>query len=97
MKKNMKIWILAGSCILLIGIIVTVFLLQKFAPSKEHMNLAEYFKMQKSDVKLIIENEILDADALYQDRQVYVNMDTVKDRLNASFFRSTRISLLISG
>ncbi len=95
MKKNMMIWILAGSCILLIGIIVTVFLLQKFAPSKEHMNLAEYFKMQKSDVKLIIENEILDADALYQDRQVYVNMDTVKDRLNARFYWDTRENILL--
>ena len=75
MKKNVKIWILAGSCIVLIGIIVGVFLFQKFAPSKEHMKLGEYFKMEKDDVRLILEDEILDAEALYQDRQVYVDMD----------------------
>ena len=66
MKKNVKIWVLAGSCIILIGIIVGVFLFQKFAPSKEHMKLAEYFKMEKDDVKLILGDEILDAGALYQ-------------------------------
>ena len=95
MKKNVKIWVLAGSCIILIGIIVGVFLFQKFAPSKEHMKLAEYFKMEKDDVKLILGDEILDAGALYQDRQVYVDMDIVKERLNSRFYWDSHESILL--
>lgn len=95
MKKNMKIWILAAGGIILVGIIVGVFLFQKFAPSKEHMELAKYFKMEKNDVKLIIEDEILDVDILYQDRQVYVDMDTVKERLNPRFYWDAHESTLL--
>lgn len=95
MKKNVKIWVLAGSCIILIGIIAGVFLFQKFAPSKEHMKLAEYFKMEKDDVKLILGDEILDAGALYQDRQVYVDMDIVKERLNSRFYWDSHESILL--
>lgn len=97
MKKNVRIWIPigAGIFIVLVGIIVGVLLYRKFAPSKVHMNLTEYFKMDKDEVKIIVEDEILDADALYQDRQVYINIDMVKDRLNARFYWDGTENLLL--
>lgn len=95
MKKNVKVWILAGIGVVLIGIIAGIFLFQKFAPSKEHMKLTEYFKMEKGEVKLILEDEILDVDMLYQDRQVYVNLDTVKEKLNSGFYWDKNENLLL--
>lgn len=67
MKKNTKVFVAAAAVLLVIGIIAGILLYRKFSPSKEHMKLAEYFKMGKNDVRVILEDEILEVDALYQD------------------------------
>ena len=95
MKKNTKILMLGSICLVLVGIIVGVILYQKFAPSKEHMKLAEYYKMEKDDVKVILEDEILEAEALYQDRQVYIDIELVKSSLNNRFYWDANESLLL--
>lgn len=95
MKKNTKILLLGGICFVLIGIIAGILLYQKFAPSKEHMKLTEYYKMEKDDVKLILEDEILETEALYQDRQVYVDVELVKSKLNNRFYWDANESLLL--
>lgn len=70
-------------------------LYQKFAPSKTHMKLTDYYKMEKSDVKVIMETDVLDTAALYQDRQVYVDIEMVKSRLNNRFYWDSNESLLL--
>lgn len=95
MKKNTKLLLFAGLGIVLIGIIIGIFLFQKYAPSKEHMDLAKYYQMDKDDVKLILGDEILDAEILYQDRQVYIDIELVKERLNSRFYWDKNENLLL--
>lgn len=95
MKKNTKVFILVAAALILIGIVVGIFLFRKFSPSKEHMKLTDYFKMEKNDVKVVLEGEILDVDALYQDKQVYLNIDMIKERLNSRFYWDRNESILL--
>lgn len=95
MKKNTKILVSAGIVLVVLGIAVGILLFQKFSPSKEHMALAEYFKTGKDDVKIILEDQILDAEALYQDRQVYLEISTVKEKLNNRFYWDKNENLLL--
>ena len=70
MKKNTKAIVPVAMLLVVIGIIVGIFLFQKFSPSKEHMTLASYYKAGKNDVKVILNDEILDTTVLYQDRSI---------------------------
>ncbi len=95
MKKNTKVFVAAAAVLLVIGIIAGILLYRKFSPSKEHMKLAEYFKMGKNDVRVILEDEILEVDALYQDRQVYLDFEMVKEKLNSRFYWDKNENLLL--
>ena len=95
MKKNTKVIVPVAMLLVVIGIIVGIFLFQKFSPSKEHMTLASYYKAGKNDVKVILNDEILDTVVLYQDRQVYLDIDTVTDKLNARFYWDKNESVLL--
>ncbi|MCI8780031.1 MAG: hypothetical protein HFH70_05080 [Lachnospiraceae bacterium] len=95
MKKNTKVFVAAAAVLLVIGIIAGILLYRKFSPSKEHMKLAEYFKMGKNDVRVILEDEVLEVDALYQDRQVYLDFEMVKEKLNSRFYWDKNENLLL--
>jgi len=96
MKKNTKVIIIPTAiALLLITILVGVVLFQKFAPSREHMELTTYFNMEKNDIKVILEDEILDVSALYQDKQVYLDVDMVKNQLNPRFYWDKNESVLL--
>lgn len=95
MTRNKRIILLAGICVVVLGTIIGILLYRKFAPNKEHMELTKYFQMDKNGVKLILGDEISEADVLYQDRQVYVDINTVKERLNKRFYWDANENVLL--
>lgn len=95
MTRNKRIILLAGICVAVLGTIIGVVLYRKFAPNKDHMELTKYFQMDKNGVKLILGDEISEADVLYQDRQVYVDINTIKERLNKRFYWDANENVLL--
>ncbi|RKI40647.1 glycosyl hydrolase family 18 [bacterium D16-51] len=95
MKKNTKVFVAVAAVLLVIGTIAGIVLYRKFSPSKEHMKLTEYYKMGKNDVRVILEDEVLEVDALYQDRQVYLDYEMVKEKLNSRFYWDKNENLLL--
>lgn len=55
-------------------------------PSKEHMELKDYFNVPEGMAKLIMQEEAVTEPGLYEDGQVYIGMDIIKDMLNPGFY-----------
>lgn len=85
MKKR-KIVISATIVALTIMIISIIVLLIKNMPSKERMELTDYFQVQDGKIVLIMQDEISDAQGLYRDGEIYLAMDMVTSLLNPRFY-----------
>ena len=94
MKKQMKIIIPVAVCVVLIGIVVSIFLIQKYSPSKERMALKDYFETDDA-IAIIIGDEIREEQGLYQDKQVYLGLELVKNVLNSRFYWDNNENLLL--
>lgn len=95
MKKNTKVIMAVAALVAVIGIVTGILLYRKFSPSKEHMKLTDYYKMEKNDIRIILEDEVLEVDALYQDKQVYLDFEMVKEKLNSRFYWDKNENLLL--
>lgn len=84
--KNKKIVIPAVVVVLLVIIISIIVILRKNMPNKEHMKLTDYFNVPDGKIQLILQDEISSTQGLYEDGQVYLDMDTVKNILNPRFY-----------
>ena len=74
MKKKFVPILAAGAlivviiCFMLLGSII-----EKYTPSKEHMNLSDYYNLSgEQDVALILDNQILDAKGKLLNGTVYL-------------------------
>lgn len=85
MKKK-KIVIPIVIILLLIVIISIIAVVRKNMPSKEHMKLKDYFKVQEGQIQVILQDEISDIPGLYEDGQIYIDMNIVSDVLNPRFY-----------
>lgn len=85
MKKK-QILIPVAVIVLVIMITSIIIILRKNMPSKEHMELKEYFNVPEGMAKLIMQEEAVTEPGLYEDGQVYIGMDIIKDMLNPGFY-----------
>lgn len=85
MKKR-KIVIPAAVAVLAIIIISVIMFLRRNMPSKEHMELTDYFQVEDGKILLIMQNEISDIQGLYENGQIYIDMDVVTGVLNPRFY-----------
>ena len=88
MKKKFVPILAAGAlivviiCFMLLGSII-----EKYTPSKEHMNLSDYYNLSgEQDVALILDNQILDAKGKLLNGTVYLDYETVCSYLNDRFY-----------
>lgn len=85
MKKK-QILIPVAVIVLVIMITSIIIILRKNMPSKEHMELKEYFNVPEGMAKLIMQEEAVTEPGLYEDGQVYIGMDIIKNMLNPGFY-----------
>ena len=83
-RSKVIIPIVLGICI--VGVLTTAALISKFAPSKQHMELSKYFGIKGNQVKVILEDTICEQSALFQEKEIYVDFDFVKEKLNNRFY-----------
>lgn len=92
MKKHTKKNFIPVIAVIVLILVVVLFLLlakviEKYTPSKEHQDLSKYYQMTTAeDVAIIFNNEILPAHGKLIDGHVYLDFNTIHDRINSRFF-----------
>ena len=90
--KNTKKNIIPVIAVLVLIVIIILFMLlgrliEKYAPSKEHQELSEYYGLASDDsVALILYNVVLSVQWRLIDGNVYLDFETVHDKINSRFF-----------
>lgn len=87
-KKNIIPFIAAFTLILVVVLFMLLGkLIEKYTPSKERQALSEYYQMaSEEDVAIIFDNEVLSVHGKLIDGHVYIDFNTIHDKINSRFF-----------
>lgn len=95
-RVNLKpvIAAIAFSAIVLTAVVLSIFI-KKYSPSKEHVDLKEYYHLAMEDeLALILDQQLLEETAKYWDGQVYLKYETVQQYLNQRFYWDSNENIL---
>ena len=82
--------------ILIIAIIVGAFLVKKYSPSKEQVDLNEYYGIaNEDDLAVIVDNRIVGASGKIVDGKPYVEYSVVRDYINGRFYVDSNENILL--
>lgn len=95
-KQLFPVLLVVGLICLVLAITVGVKLIQKYSPSKEHLDLTEYYGMSDdSQVAITLNNTVLDQFATIIDGHIYLDYDFVHDVLNSRFYWDANENILL--
>ncbi len=95
-KQLLPVLIGAGCIVLILLFILGIKLIQKYTPSKEHMELTEYYGItDDSQVAITLNNTVLDSYATTIDGHVYLDYKFVHDVLNSRFYWDANENILL--
>lgn len=78
-----------------ICIIVIAILVKRYMPSKERIELTDYYPVEDKQVILVMQDEKSEAKGLYIDGTVYVDYNTVIDNFNKRFYWDANENVMI--
>ena len=94
MDKKIKL-VSAVVVVIIIGL-MTAFLIYKFSPSKEVMELSEYYNLtSEEEMAVILQDTISDEKGLYSDGIPYISYSMVKELFNKKFYWDANEHILI--
>lgn len=70
--------------VILILVIFTI--VKHFMPSKERIELTDYYPIEKNEVLLVLQDKVAETKGLYIDNTAYVDYDTVVSHFNKRFY-----------
>lgn len=79
--------------IILVAIVVMV--VKHFTPSKEIMELNDYYQVEGEELLIFMENELYEKKGLYIDNTIYVDIDTVQEYINKRFYWDNIENILV--
>lgn len=86
----------AVAVFLLLVITAAVLLVKKYGPSKERMDLTQYYHLeQEDDLAIIMQNTMIEEKGIVLDGRPYVSVDVIKEHLNARFYWDSAENLYI--
>ena len=96
MDKRTKQGIIATSiALIIILIVISVAVIQKLTPSKERMELSDYYKVDNGQVMVIMQDRIYGETGLYEDGTVYLGYETVVEMFNKRIYWDANENILI--
>ena len=78
--------VIVGLILLVAGALAGWYLLGKYKPSTELADKGKLFGIKSGQVALVLDNELQDTKAIYEDNQVYLPVDWVNEYLNQRFY-----------
>lgn len=98
-KEKNRIAPLLAIAILVILVIVIILgtkLIQRYIPSDELQDMQEYYHLSsEDDMAMVVNEELLDVNARYIDGVVYIDYETVHDRMNERFYWDANENVLL--
>lgn len=94
-NQRKKAFMIAGAAAALILLIVIIVLAKKYTPSKNRMKLEDYFGVKNEQAVLILQDEISEETALYEDGHIYVGIGLIQEKLNSRFYWDAKQNVLI--
>lgn len=87
MDQKRKQAIVATSIVLTIIVVcVVIAIVKSMTPSKEIMDLKEYYQVEENEILIFMENNQYEKKGLYVDNTIYVDYDTVVNHMNHRFY-----------
>jgi spore germination protein YaaH len=87
MDKKIKLAVIGSAlAIIIIAIVVISMLVEIMTPSKEIMELKDYYPVEDTQVLVILQNEVYDKKGLLINGRVYIDYDTVVEEFNHRFY-----------
>ena len=84
------------AALLILVIVAAVFLIKKYAPSKERMDLNLYFQLEEEDdLAIIVQNTLIEDKGIVLNGRPYVSTEVVKEYLNDRFYWDSAENLYI--
>ena len=87
--------VIVGLILLVAGALAGWYLLGKYKPSTELADKGKLFGIKSGQVALVLDNELQDTKAIYEDNQVYLPVDWVNEYLNQRFYWDENEKLLV--
>ena len=82
--------------LLILVIAASIFLIRRYSPSKELMDLSLYFQLEKEDdLAIIVQNTMIEDKGIVLDGRPYVSTEVVKEYLNDRFYWDSAENLYI--
>lgn len=86
-KKVLPVLVIIGLIVIVAGIIAVSMLVKKYTPTKETLDLSEYYSISSDDeAAIVIDNTVSETKATIIDEHVYVDLDFVQSSLNQRFY-----------
>lgn len=92
-KKKVKAALFLIIPVILIAMIIIF--TKQVMPSKERIDLKDYYKVKENEVLLVMQDEISKSKGLYIDNMAYIDYDTVKNVFDKRFYFDANENLLI--
>lgn len=87
MEKKTKLAIIGSVvAVIIIAAALITMLVEKLTPSKEIMELTDYYELKDSEVLVILQDEIYEKKGMLLDGIVYIDYDTVVEYFNHRFY-----------
>lgn len=94
--KGRKVKLISAAVVVLVAALMTAFLVYKYSPSKEVMDLSEYFSMSdENEMAIVLQDTISEERGYYSDGVPYVSYDMVKELFNKRFYWDSAEKLMI--
>ncbi len=82
--------------LLVLVIAAAIFLIKRYSPSKERMDLSLYFQMEEEDdLAIIVQNTLIEDKGIVLNGRPYVSTEVVKEYLNSRFYWDSAENLYI--
>lgn len=96
-RKRMNTLMLAVAAVFLIlAIAAAVFLIRKYSPSKERMDLNSYFGLEEeNDLAIIVQDQLIEDKGIVLNGRPYVSTAVIKEYLNDRFYWDSTENLFI--
>ena len=95
-RLQQSLIVAAGVIIAVVLVIVAGKLISKYTPTKEEMDLYEYYGLEEdSKAAIVLNHEILQQQAVVKDGMLYLDYDTVRKLFNDRFYWDGNENLLL--
>ncbi len=95
MERKTKMTIIGcTTAVIIIAIALISMVIDKMTPGTEVMELTEYYKVEESEVLVILQNEIYEKKGLLINDRVYVDYDTILQKFNKRIYWDSNENIL---